>query len=83
MRSWDKKRWKEKRRDTARVAWLSGYSGRRRTERFWVRNPGMLTPSVSQGDVAVPCEPEIGLATLGQGEGPCVVKLNIMGIPIR
>ena len=67
----------------AKAVWLRGYSGRLRTERSWVRNPHMLPPLVSQGDVVVPCKPELGLAALGLGERPCVVKLNIMGIPIR
>ena len=43
----------------------------------------MLPPLVSHRDVVVSCKPRAGLATLGQGEGLCVVKLNIMGIPIR
>ena len=53
-----------------KAAWLRGYSGRLRTERSWVRNLHMLPPLVSQGDVVIPCKPELGLATLGQGEGP-------------
>ena len=65
----------------AKAAWLSGYSGKHRTKRFWVQNPHMLPSLVSQGDVMVPCKPELGLATPGQGEEPSVVKLNIMGIP--
>ena len=60
---------------SAKVAWLSGYSWRHRTERFWVWNPHMLPPLVSQGNVVVPCKPELGLATLDQGEGPFVAKL--------
>ena len=60
---------------SAKAVWLSGYSGRHRTERFWVQTLHMLPPLVSQGDV--------GLPTLSQGEGRCVVKLNIMGIPMR
>ena len=37
---------------------------------FWLAR-GMLRSLVNRA----------GLATLGQGEGPCGVKLNIMGIP--
>ena len=45
---------------SAKAVWLSGYSRRLRTERCWVRNPHrMLPPLVSQGDVVVPCKPEL------------------------
>ena len=43
----------------AKAAWLRGYSGRLRTERSWVQNPHMLPPLDSQGDVVVPCKPEL------------------------
>ena len=43
----------------------------------------MLPPLVSHGDVVVPCKPKLGWLPLAIGEGPCVVKLNIMGITIR
>ena len=44
----------------AKAVWLSGYSGRHRTQRFWIQNPHMLPPLVSQGGVVVPFKPELG-----------------------
>ena len=38
----------------------------------------MLPPLVIQGDVVFPCKPELGLATLGQGEGPWASRPYIL-----